>query len=332
MVMCLRAWKGVVSASLFLFLASCSYQNKPVILIVSNPIDLQRINEGVVVSMARLPVWVREHAVTLSDEAGRPVPSQRDDLDGDGKPDELYFQVSLAPWETSVVRIESGKGTPPPESGFKVFLDNDLVSIETPSRVLVSKGPEEIQVFLPGLKSSVMSAGYTLPGLKAKESQNRILSGGPLRVIVEQKALWRASSEAYIFNHRLSVALNDPMIRSDIEKIRWPRGTQVPPLGFELEEGGYSLKPFSTRWLLAGAGSKTPPWNAAFLFRAGTLLQPKPVTAEKNRWRQVFNEESPALSLAFMAASGARSTQEWYRLCERSQQRWLNPIEVFVSD
>ncbi len=38
--------------------------------------------------------------MALRDSAGRDIPFQIDDLDGDGKPDELFFEVSLGPYES----------------------------------------------------------------------------------------------------------------------------------------------------------------------------------------------------------------------------------------
>jgi hypothetical protein len=333
MVMRVRVWSGVLPGLLFLFLlAACSDRQKPVSMIVSNPIDLQRVNEGVVVPMTRLPGWITQKSAILRDQAGRILPFQCDDLNGDGKADEFYFQISLAPQETMSLQIQADPKGSPGKSPFKVLFDHDLVSIETPTRILVSKGPEEMQVFLPPRKASVLTAGYSLPGLTSQESQNRLLSEGPLRVVVEQKALWRSASEAYILNHRINVAVEDPLVRSVIEKSRWPQGAGAPSLAFEVEAGGYQLKSFSTRWLLTGEKSKAAAWNAAVLFRAGTLLQPRPVTVAKDGWRQIFNNESNTLSLAWMITGEGGQMQGWDRQTERVQQRWLNPIEVFVAE
>jgi hypothetical protein len=85
--------------------------------------------------------------------------------------------------------------------------------------------------------------------------------------------------------------------------------------------------------LLSAEGVKNSDWTAAFLFKAGTLAQPKAVTVmTKNHWRQTFQNENSSLSSAWMIGRGTESRQQWDRQAERAQQRWLNPIEVFVSE
>src|SRR5215470_989146 len=47
-------------------------------------------------------------------EAAKELASQIDDLDGDGKPDELVFQVELQPYQTRSITVEySGTDAPP---------------------------------------------------------------------------------------------------------------------------------------------------------------------------------------------------------------------------
>jgi unsaturated chondroitin disaccharide hydrolase len=83
-------------------------------LTVSNPGAEPRAAANVVVPVAMLkrvaPDFTSGNAIVVVSESTPSVelPSQADDLDGDGKYDELVFQVALAPHETRAVTIAYG--------------------------------------------------------------------------------------------------------------------------------------------------------------------------------------------------------------------------------
>lgn len=92
-------------------------------LAVTNPSDESRAHENVVVSVAELRriapdfrafacVLTTTDASTLEEDARTlqttELPSQADDTDGDGKYDEIAFQIELGPKQTRVVTISYG--------------------------------------------------------------------------------------------------------------------------------------------------------------------------------------------------------------------------------
>ncbi|MCD8185196.1 MAG: DUF4861 domain-containing protein [Rikenellaceae bacterium] len=87
-----------------LALAACSDQKKPLTVQLSNPTATPRPDESVVLIREQLdPADHRLPAVM--DAQGHYVPSQVDDLDGDGQWDELAFVTDLAPHETAEFKI-----------------------------------------------------------------------------------------------------------------------------------------------------------------------------------------------------------------------------------
>jgi unsaturated chondroitin disaccharide hydrolase len=96
---------------------------KVIKLAVTNPTDEERAREDVVVSVAELRraapdfsavdcVVTTSDAATVEEDARTletaELPSQADDLDGDGKYDEIAFQIDLKPRQTRVVSIAYG--------------------------------------------------------------------------------------------------------------------------------------------------------------------------------------------------------------------------------
>ncbi|PYT03936.1 MAG: hypothetical protein DMF65_03145, partial [Acidobacteria bacterium] len=115
--------------SLSLLLASATHaawaapRVKVLKLAVSNPTDDARERENVVVSVAELkrvaPDFRAGDCVVTTSDAGvleedartlqtTELPSQADDLDGDGKYDEIAFQIDLKPRQTRVVSVAYG--------------------------------------------------------------------------------------------------------------------------------------------------------------------------------------------------------------------------------
>jgi|GEM_PF-1145342 len=320
---------------LSLSLSACS-PSKPFTLIISNPIDLQRINEGVTVSLDKAPAWARKSDLILLDQAGKEIPHQRDDLNGDGEPDELYFQVSLAPKESLPVQVINGKSKKSKDSPFRVSVKQTMLQVDTPTFLFKTTGPDDLQFFTASATTALLSAAYSTPQLISKETQQRVLSQGPLRVVLEQKTLWRTKDEVLVINHRFSFALRDPLLRSTVQKVRWPQAPDSAPFSLEVESANYRLKSFATRWLLEGANAKTVFPMAAVIYRAGNLVQPKSLAVLKDRWSQGFRAESSKVSTAIMVGEINSQTRvspnNWDRQVERAQQRWLNPIEVLVAN
>jgi unsaturated chondroitin disaccharide hydrolase len=93
-------------------------------LAVTNPTNELRLHENIVVSVADLKriatdfragdvIVTASDASTLGEDASTlqvtELPSQADDLDGDGKYDELAFQIELKPKQTRIVTIAYGE-------------------------------------------------------------------------------------------------------------------------------------------------------------------------------------------------------------------------------
>ncbi len=91
---------------------------------VTNPTNIARLREDIVLSVAELrriapdfkageTVVTTSNAATLEEDARvletTELPSQADDLDGDGKLDEVVFQIDLEPRQTRVVTIAFGE-------------------------------------------------------------------------------------------------------------------------------------------------------------------------------------------------------------------------------
>ena len=104
-------------------------------LSITNPVPIAR-TENVVLTVAQLKrvdprfnaanaIVVATNAANLADDArvmqAAELPSQADDLDGDGKLDELVFQIDLAASQTRIVTIaygdQAGPGRMPPGMG-----------------------------------------------------------------------------------------------------------------------------------------------------------------------------------------------------------------------
>ncbi len=96
---------------------------KVIKLAITNPSDAPRPAADIAVSIAELKkiapdfaangaIVTTSNAATLDDDAHTlettELPSQADDLDGDGKYDEIAFQIDLAPHQTRVVTIAYG--------------------------------------------------------------------------------------------------------------------------------------------------------------------------------------------------------------------------------
>src|SRR6267378_5188591 len=110
-------------------LCSASAQGAPQIknikIAISNPGDHARKAADIVIPIAQLRkiapdftpgsvIVTASDASTLEQDASvlqtEELPSQVDDLDGDGKADELAFQVDLAPHQSRIVTISYGEG------------------------------------------------------------------------------------------------------------------------------------------------------------------------------------------------------------------------------
>ncbi len=113
----LAAWLGAPA------LVGAEPRIKQIKLALTNPTPAPRSAEGIVVAVADLqkiapdfravPVVVTHTAAaSLAEDAAvlhaAELPSQVDDLDGDGAPDEIAFQIDLGPNETRVVSIAYG--------------------------------------------------------------------------------------------------------------------------------------------------------------------------------------------------------------------------------
>ena len=130
---------------------------------VTNALATARANETIALERAdvvRVAPSFDLKAAQVADAAGRHVPSQIVDMDGDDEPDELVFQTDLAAGQTKTFRIRAGQRTPAPRGEYKVYgrfarerhddfvWENDLVAHRmygpdletTPKEPLVSSG------------------------------------------------------------------------------------------------------------------------------------------------------------------------------------------------
>ena len=69
---------------------------------IANPLDVDRVDEPVVVSLAAVPYAVSRAVVTAG---GKEVPCQLDDLDRDGRADELAFVLDVPASATMDVKV-----------------------------------------------------------------------------------------------------------------------------------------------------------------------------------------------------------------------------------
>jgi unsaturated chondroitin disaccharide hydrolase len=114
-------------AVLFLLVATTTSWGVPRVkvlkLAVTNPNELERAHENIVINIAELKriapdfkagdvIVTTSDAATLEEDARTmqltELPSQADDLDGDGQYDELVFQIELKPRQTRIVTIAYG--------------------------------------------------------------------------------------------------------------------------------------------------------------------------------------------------------------------------------
>lgn len=97
-----------------LFAFGCSGE-RTVQITVTNPSDAERLNEPVVIDYKKLSsayAGIKLDKVVIADDAGNILPTQVDDLNGDGKLDELVFLADFAQKQTRVFKCrypEPGK-------------------------------------------------------------------------------------------------------------------------------------------------------------------------------------------------------------------------------
>ncbi len=109
--------------SVFAALAAAAPRVKVIKIAVTNPSDTLRLAQNIAIPVASLKriapdftagtmVVTTSDAATLEQDAATlqttEVPSQADDLDGDGKYDEIAFQIDLRPRQTRIVTLAYG--------------------------------------------------------------------------------------------------------------------------------------------------------------------------------------------------------------------------------
>jgi unsaturated chondroitin disaccharide hydrolase len=118
-------WMMWLISSILVGLAQADQRIKNLKIVVSNPSETARAAADVVIPIAEIRkvapdfkpgavIVTVSDASTLDEDASvlqtKELPSQVDDLDGDGKADELAFQVDLAARQTRIVTISYGEG------------------------------------------------------------------------------------------------------------------------------------------------------------------------------------------------------------------------------
>jgi hypothetical protein len=82
-------------------------------VVLTNRLSAARPNEPVVISIADVRKAAPDFsagAFLVAPEGGEPVPAQADDIDGDGRADEIAFVLDFAPKQTRRLRIFHGDG------------------------------------------------------------------------------------------------------------------------------------------------------------------------------------------------------------------------------
>lgn len=98
--------KKLLTIALMFALVACgSKENKEWVVEVSNPIETDRPDEAVILTRAQLKPADDKLIPAVVDETGVYVASQVDDLNGDGKWDELAFVTDLAASQTKNLKI-----------------------------------------------------------------------------------------------------------------------------------------------------------------------------------------------------------------------------------
>lgn len=90
---------------------------------LANPLAAPRAAETIAINLTelrRLAPALEPGKTLVKDDRGKVVLSQLVDVDGDETPDELVFQVDLAPRQTRVLTAEAGERPPPRREDFKV--------------------------------------------------------------------------------------------------------------------------------------------------------------------------------------------------------------------
>jgi unsaturated chondroitin disaccharide hydrolase len=119
-----QAASSSVVLALLALTASAAPRTKVIKLAITNPTASARAAEDIVVPVAALKriapdfsagsvIVTTSNAATLDQDAltlaATELPSQADDMDGDGKYDEIAFQIDLAPHQTRIVTIAYGE-------------------------------------------------------------------------------------------------------------------------------------------------------------------------------------------------------------------------------
>ncbi|MBR3288121.1 MAG: DUF4861 domain-containing protein [Bacteroidales bacterium] len=94
---------GCVLAALWL--AACAPANKDLMFEIANPSDADQSDAQFVLTRADLRPVTDATLPVVTDDAGQQVPTQVDDMDGDGVWDELAFVYSLAAGEKKQVKV-----------------------------------------------------------------------------------------------------------------------------------------------------------------------------------------------------------------------------------
>jgi unsaturated rhamnogalacturonyl hydrolase len=201
---------------------------------VKNPGNQARPAEDVVVSVAEIkrqdPNFNADHVTVVADPSSHDamvneLPSQVDDLDGDGKPDEIAFQIDLQPRQTRTVTITwgtssisdypshtyakfamkyDGMGWESEATAWRLYFDKrnaiDLFGKRKPGLYLETyaapvynyqdEAPIGRDIYAVGNALGIGAVGAWVDGKFAKVSDVadrnwRIVSTGPVRAIVE---------------------------------------------------------------------------------------------------------------------------------------------------
>ncbi len=101
--------KTILTGLFALLLLGCNLSKNDSEITIVNPTDINRVDQAITISIEKLSTLISsvENGMfpLLKDVDGKTIPSQIDDLDKDGKWDELFFLIDLKASETKVLNV-----------------------------------------------------------------------------------------------------------------------------------------------------------------------------------------------------------------------------------
>lgn len=101
--------KNIIALTTFILMTNGAMAQKTLTVTVNNPLKMARAAQPVTIDLSKYGKDVRKATVTIN---GQEIPSQLDDLNNDGTPDELCFLTNIDGKETKTYKVTlADKGT-----------------------------------------------------------------------------------------------------------------------------------------------------------------------------------------------------------------------------